>query len=73
MEKPVQRDIDRTLPLRGRHARQHRIVMDAGVMHEHLDRGLGKKWGERRGNGMRVGEVEDAQIGRGTKGIQLGD
>ena len=38
LKKPLQRHVDHALPLLGAHAGEHRVVVDAGVVDEHLDR-----------------------------------
>jgi len=58
MEETVQRHVDHAMPLLLAHAGQRRIVVDAGVVHEHADRSAFEQRFDRRARRRTVGQVE---------------
>ncbi len=58
VEEPVHRHVDDAVPLRAAHARQHRIIVQAGIVDQDLDRAGLEQAIERPPGGLRVGDVE---------------
>ena len=58
MKKAVQRHVDHALPLTRPHARKDGVVVNAGVVHEHLDWPAGEHGFQSAGGGGAIGHVE---------------
>jgi len=72
-EKALQGHVDDTLPLRVAHPRQRRVVVDAGVVDEDLDRPGGEQRPDRAARGLAIGHVERDRLGAAPRAGDAGD
>ena len=61
-EKTVERHVDHPVPLRRLHAGKNRVVMDAGIVHDDLDRAALEQQFQCRSRTRPIGDIEDAGL-----------